>query len=665
MQISRPAMKVVLTGAEGNVGKSVIEALVERDEVGEIVGLVGASPSWSPRKTSWSNTSVVSSDLAPVFEGADAVIHLAWATQPSHDREKLERINVEGSRRVFDAVAATGVPKLIYASTVGAYSPAPKDRLIDESWPLGGSESSFHARYKTTIEGHLDEFENLAPSTKVVRLRPALTFRGDSATELCRLLVGPFIPDFLLRNRLLPAIPRLSGLCFQAIHTSDLARAYALATIRDVSGPFNLASDPPLNADDLAASLNTATFPLPFPLARRLADLSWRLRLQPTPPDWLDTAMGLPLMSSERASRELGWEPQVTAVEALAELFIGLRNDNGGAATRLGSFAPAAQFSEVRSHHTGSDRQVRGQAEQKLVDQLAGAHSIGEQAVAQMQRAPRIANGPLAEIFVGHLSESEGQVQRARERLEAYGVDLAGLDREAGGIGLAVFAAGRSDTPSKLIAHAFSYEHMEIAAYELLRETAVAAGDAATATMARQGGEEAQRMADRLEASFDLAVDACLNGGGREELDSQLDRCLADVHAIERQGLQLLEIAPKVIEDQELQGVFRRHLSESEEHAAILRERLEVRGAKPAQASDAVLPIVGMQVGAFFAAQPDTTAKLLGFAAAFEQLEIAAYEQLERIARRAGDSKVAGAAQRILAEERAAADSLAQAVAAS
>lgn len=654
-------MKVVVTGAGGNVGRSVIEALAERDEVGEIVGLVDAGPDWNHKKTSWSSTNLVSSDLAPAFAGADTVIHLAWATQPSHDRGKLEWINVEGSRRVFDAVAATRVPKLIYASTVGAYSPAPKDRLIDESWPLGGDESSFHARYKTTIEGHLDAFESLAPNTRVVRLRPALTFRGDSATELYRLLVGPFIPDFLLRNRLLPAIPKLSGLCFQAIHTSDLARAYALATIREVSGPFNLAANPPLDADDLAASLGTGTFPLPFSLARRLADLSWRLRLQPTPPDWLDTAMRLPLMSSERASRELGWEPRVTAIEALTELFAG-RRDGGSAPARLGWFAPVAQFSEVRSD-AESGRRARGEVEQRLIDQLADAHSIGEQAVAQMQRAALIAAGPLAEIFAAHQSESEGQVQRARGRLEAYGVNPATLDHGAGGIGLAVFAASRPDTPSKLIAHAFSYEHMEIAAYELLQRTAEEAGDEATAAIAKQGGEEARRTADRLEASFDLAVDACLDRGGKEELDALLDRCLADVHAIERQGLQLLEIAPKVIEDEELQGLFRRHLRESEEHAAILRERIEVRGAEPAQASDAVLRIIGMQVGALLAAQADTTAKLVGFAAAYEQLEIAAYEQLERIARRAGDSKVGNAAERILAEERAAVDSLAHAVA--
>ncbi len=658
-------MRVVVTGAAGNVGKSVVEALVERDEVGEIVGLVSASPGWSPRKTSWSSASVASSDLAPVFEGADAVIHLAWATQPSHDREKLERINVEGSRRVFDSAAAAGVPKLIYASSVGAYAPAPKDRLISEDWPLAGAETSFHAGYKAAIEGHLNEFESVAPNTKVIRLRPALTFRGDSATELCRLLAGPFIPDFLLRNRLLPAIPMLSGMCFQAIHTSDLARAYVLATIRDVSGPFNLASAPTLSTDDLAASLDTATFPLPFSLARRLADLSWRLRLQPTPPDWLDTAMRLPLMSSERASRELGWEPRVTASEALAELFGELRNGNPGSTSAVpGSLAPVAQFSQARSD-TESQQPVRGRTEQRLVEQIADAHSIGEQAVVQMERARKIVNGPLAEIFDAHLDESEGQAQQARVRLEAHGADVAAVSRGAGGIGLAVFAASKPDTPSKLVAHTFSYKHMEVAAYEVLRKTAEDAGDEATAAMARQGSEEARRMAAHLEACFDLAVDACLNGGGEDDLGAQLDRCLADVQAIEKQGLQLLEIAPKAIEDEELRGLFRRHLRESEEHAQILSERLEVRDARPAKARDAVLRIGSMQVGASFAAQSDTAAKLLGFAVAFEQLEIAAYEMLVRTARRAGDGKVTGVAERILAEERAAAESLAQALAGS
>jgi nucleoside-diphosphate-sugar epimerase/ferritin-like metal-binding protein YciE len=652
-------MKVIVTGAGGNVGRSVLEALADRDEINEIVGLAGttARPDWSPDKTNWVNASIVGSDLEQTFRGADVVIHLAYAVQPSHDLEKLKRFNVDGSRRVFEAVAAARVPKLIYASSVGAYSPAPGDQLIGEDWPLS-TETSFLARHKAVNEGALDQFESIAPSTKVVRLRPAMTFQGDATTELRRLVVGPFIPDFLLRSRLVPAIPRLAGFRFQAVHISDLARAYALATVCDVRGAFNLAANPPLSTDDLAAALDTNTFPLPLALTRRLADLSWRLRLQPTPPDWLDTAMALPLMSSERAGRELGWEPRVTVGEALAALFSGLRGNVpasplGGPVMHLGE-----QRVEVETEQVEMEPR-----EAKLVQQLAGVQAIGRQALVQMRRAPQIAGDErLAALFAAHAGETEAHEQLLRERLRAHGTGvLDGSSERAGGIGMAVFAAGEPDTPAKLVAHAFSYEHMEIAAYELLRKTAEESGDDATAAVAGQIGEEARRMADRLEGSFDLVVDASLNGGGELDLDAALDRCMADVHAIEKQGLQLLEMGPRVVEDEDLKRFFAAHLRESEEHEALLRERIEARGAKPAKARDAVLQLTGMQVGAFFAAQPETTAKLVGFVSAFEHLEIAAYELLERLARRAGDQKVTGVAERVLAEERAAVDALAQA----
>ncbi len=653
-----------MTGATGNVGRSVVEALAARDEVSQLIGMAGGRlrPDWSPEKASWVDAGVVDSDLEPLFRGADAVVHLAWAIQPSHNAAKLKRINVNGSQRVFDAVAATGVPKLLCASSVGAYSAAPKDRLIGEDWPIGG-EASFHGRHKAAVEGQLDVFERAAPDTKVIRLRPALTCRGDAAAELRRLLAGPFIPGFLLRSGLVPAIPRMSGLRFQTIHTSDLARAYALATVRDVSGAYNLAAGPLLGSDDLAAALNLGTFPLSFSLARRLADLSWRLRLQPTPPDWLDMAMELPLISSDRAARELDWEPRVTAIEALADLFAGLHTTNDTAALINSPVMHLGQWpAEIETKQAELEPR-----EAKLVQQLAGVHAIGQQALTQMRRAPLIAGDErLAAIFAAHASETEANERHLRERLRAHGAGVIdGAAERAGGIGMAVFAASEPDTPAKLVAHAFSYEHMEIAAYALLRKTAEEAGDGATAAMASQIGEEAQQMAERLEGSFDLVVDASLNGGGEIGLAAQLDRCMADVHAIEKQGLQLLEMGPRVVEDENLKRFFTAHLRESEEHAATMQERIEARGAKPAKARDAVLQLTGMQVGAFFAAQPETTAKLVGFVSAFEHLEIAAYELLERLARRAGDRKVTGVAERILAEERAAVEALAQAAAGS
>ena len=86
------------------------------------------------------------------------MIDLAWLIQPGRDLATLRATNVDGSERVFEAVAEAGVPALVYASSVGAYSPGPKDRRVDESWPTGGIESSFYSRHKAEVERILDRY---------------------------------------------------------------------------------------------------------------------------------------------------------------------------------------------------------------------------------------------------------------------------------------------------------------------------------------------------------------------------------------------------------------------------------------------------------------------------------------------------------------------------
>jgi ferritin-like metal-binding protein YciE len=199
---------------------------------------------------------------------------------------------------------------------------------------------------------------------------------------------------------------------------------------------------------------------------------------------------------------------------------------------------------------------------------------------------------------------------------------------------------------------------MELAAYELLKLTAEQAGDAETARMAGELAAEEQRMADRLEASFEVAVEASLRDGGGVS-GAQLDRYLVDTHATERQALQLLEAAPGLVRDEELKQIFSQHLKKTRGHEQLIRERLQARGAKPL-AEETALRIGGLEIGSFFAAQPDPTAKVTSFAFAFVHLEIAAYELLERIAWRAGDEETELIAERIQAEERAARNKLAR-----
>jgi UDP-glucose 4-epimerase len=655
-------MKVVITGATGNVGTSTVKALSESPEIEEIVGLARREPTWAPPKTRWVEANILTDDLDEIFAGADAVIHLAWAIQPSRDAVTLERINVEGSRRVFDAAAAAGVPRLVYASSVGAYSRGPKDREVDESWPTDGTPTSFYSRHKVAVERQLDRFEAANPKVRVVRLRPALIFKDEAATEIRRLFVGPFLPGFLLRRGLLPALPRIDRLRFQAVHSRDVGQAYLRAVLADVKGAFNIAAEPPLSPEEMAERIGVRSFPVPAGLVRGLADLSWRMRLQPTPPGWLDMALNVPLMSSDRARKELGWEPRHSAVEALEELLHGMREGDGAKTPPLEADSVGARLDDLK---TGvGARQWDRDRDEQIVKYLADVHSIELQALAQLRAAPKIAGDErLCQAFEQHLVETEGHERRVRERLEALGgkpsklKDAAGA---AGGWGMVAFAASQPDTPGKLTMHAFSYEHMELAAYELLKRLAERAGDEATARLAAEIAAEEARMAKRLEQSFDAAVEVSLAAVDPDRLDSALLAYLRNAHALEGQAEELLKAGAERVEDERLEGVFRDHLDETERHRKRIASLLNERGGRPSPVKDATLKAGGLNLSTFFGAQPDSTTKLAGFAFAFEQLEVAAYELLRRVAARAGDEGVVTAAEEILAEERRAAERVAE-----
>jgi UDP-glucose 4-epimerase len=329
-------MRVVVTGATGNVGTSVLAALARDPAVEEIVGLARrVPPRASFEKTVWRAADVSESDLLPHFRGADVVIHLAWLIQPSRHEWVTRRVNVLGSERVFDSVARAEVPALVYASSVGAYAPGPVDRAVGESWPTTGVASSFYSRHKAEVERLLDRFAAANPGTRTVRLRPGLIFKGGAATGIRRLFMGPLLPSPLLKREWLPLLPVPHGLRTQAVHSLDVAEAYRLAATQDASGAFNIAADPVLDARVIADALQAKAIELPVGLVRAAAWASWKLRLQPTSPGWLDMGMLTPIMDITRAHAELGWQPQFSSVQALLELLDGLRAGSGEATPPL------------------------------------------------------------------------------------------------------------------------------------------------------------------------------------------------------------------------------------------------------------------------------------------------------------------------------------------
>ena len=322
-------MRVVVVGATGNVGTSVVEVLSADEQVVTIVGIARRLPDWQPPKTTWIQADVSQDDLEPHFRGADAVVHLAWLFQPTHDELVTWRNNVLGSIRVFDAAARAGVKAVVYASSVGAYSPGPKDRGVDESWPTHALPAAAYGREKSYLERVLDIFERDHPEVRVVRLRPAFIFKRESASEQRRLFAGPLLPTTLIRSSLLPIVPDLPGLRLQALHTLDAAHAYRLAVLRPVRGAFNLAADPVLDPATLGELLDARPLKLPLAPIRAAVAAAWKLHLLPASPGLVDLALSLPIMDTARARTELGWNPTRTSLEAIREFLEGLREGSG------------------------------------------------------------------------------------------------------------------------------------------------------------------------------------------------------------------------------------------------------------------------------------------------------------------------------------------------
>ncbi|MFE5914334.1 NAD-dependent epimerase/dehydratase family protein [Streptomyces wedmorensis] len=326
--------RVVVTGATGNVGTSLVRILAAEPRVESVLGLARRRPALELPGVEWAEVDLSRDGdeprLAQYVADADAVIHLAWRFGPTHDPVETWRTNVLGAVRVFDAVAAARVPVLVHASSVGAYSPGPEGGApVSEAWPTHGWPGAAYTREKAYLERVLDTFERDHPQIRVVRMRPAFLFKEESASGQRRIFAGRFFPGQLMRPELLPLLPEFDGLRFQVLHTDDAADAYRRALLQDVRGAFNLAAEPVLDAATLGRLLNAKPVKVPAGAVRGALSAAWRLRLVPASPGLFEALRHLPLLATERARRELGWEPSATAEEALSAFLRGVRAGAG------------------------------------------------------------------------------------------------------------------------------------------------------------------------------------------------------------------------------------------------------------------------------------------------------------------------------------------------
>lgn len=331
VEMEQRSMRVLVLGATGNVGTALLPRL--QPQVEELVGVARRVPAGpASGGVRWVEADLLTSDLDRMLEGIDAVVHLAWVIQPSRRPERTWDVNVRGTARLLSALSRSGVGALVYASSVGAYSPGPVDRRVGESWDTHGIATSSYSREKAYVERLLDHFEAERPDVRVVRLRPGLIFQRQAASEIRRFFLGSLFVNALARPGRVPIFPTVRGLRFQAVHSDDVASAYTEAVLGDASGAFNIAAEPVLDLAAIAGVLDARPVRVPAAILRPAAHLTWRLRVHPVSPGWIDLAFKSPLLDTTRATQELQWQPRISATDAVSELLQGIA-DGAGAAT--------------------------------------------------------------------------------------------------------------------------------------------------------------------------------------------------------------------------------------------------------------------------------------------------------------------------------------------
>ncbi len=342
----RDGLHVVVVGATGNVGTSVVDALIADPGIGRITALARRAPTRTRDGVEFEPCDITADDLAPRVRGADVVIDLAWIFQPTHDPVTTWRNNVLGTLRLFAAVERERVPALLYSSSVGAYSPGP-GRPVDEHWPTNGWPGAAYTREKAYLERCLDAFERRNGNTRVVRMRPGFIFKAGVAAEQRRLFAGPLVPGRFVRPERSPVLPDISGLRFQAVHSRDVAEAFRAATRLPVAGAFNIAAEPVIDIRVLAARFGSRPIPVPARLVRAGLAAAWGLHLVPASPDLFDAVLRLPLLDVSRAREVLGWSPSHSGVDAILEMLDGLQRGADTPTPPLQRRVPGGRWHEL------------------------------------------------------------------------------------------------------------------------------------------------------------------------------------------------------------------------------------------------------------------------------------------------------------------------------
>lgn len=326
---ARKGLTVAVTGPTGDIGAPLVRALERAPEISRILGM--ARRPFDPADRGWRKTTYRQGDVLDpeavnsLVEGADVVVHLAFVIMSGS--EESRRVNVEGSRNVFEAAVAAGAKRLVYASSVAAYGfHDDHPELLTEDLPARGSEGHSYSAEKAAVEQVLEQATAGSP-TGVYVFRPCIVAGPDALLlieNIPYVKIGERLPDavrglFDVVPALAPVIPD-PGVPFQLVHHDDVAAAMRAAVAgRGEPGVYNLAGEGRIMLSDVADELGWYSVPLPEIAVDAVREGVARVPFLPNEAQWVEALRNPLLMDTSRARELLRWRPRHPARETLHE----------------------------------------------------------------------------------------------------------------------------------------------------------------------------------------------------------------------------------------------------------------------------------------------------------------------------------------------------------
>jgi nucleoside-diphosphate-sugar epimerase len=328
-------LTIAVTGPTGEIGRAFISALERAPEVERVIGMARrpfdlAGQGWE--KTEYRRGDVLDRDAVDALvEDADVVVHLAFAIVAG-GKESRE-VNLDGSRNVFEATAASGAKRLVYTSSVAAYGfHRGMPDLLDEEEPIRGTSRHPYSAHKAAVEAELEE-ALVEAGTEAYIFRPCIV-AGPEATLLLDLIpmlaMGQRIPSPLRwalgkMPELRPVLPD-PGVPFQLVHHDDVAAALTAAVLgHGPPGVYNLAGPGQLTISDLAHALGWHAVSAPHLAVGVAAEAVSLMPFLPDEAAWIEAVRRPVLMDTTRARRKLHWMPHYDAQQTLRETILSVR----------------------------------------------------------------------------------------------------------------------------------------------------------------------------------------------------------------------------------------------------------------------------------------------------------------------------------------------------